>query len=129
MTDCCATTFTNNSVETVLNMNAKEGKTPMVKQIAIYGTYEAKVPVFQRYWKRRIDGILQRYWKKTARTKKVELKGRYEFHGKGKHLYTAIKIAQRLVPKGFIKVSAEKFLKNPYKYGYDGEWIEKEIES
>jgi len=107
----------------------KKGKLAMAKQIAIYGTYEAILPVFQRYWKRRKDDILQRYWKKITRKKKVVMSGRYEFYGKGKHLYTAIKVAQRVVPKRFITVSAEKFLKKPYDYGYEGNWIEKEIES
>lgn len=115
----------------------------MSKKIAVYGSYEVKVPVFQRYWKTtrqrywktRIDGVKQRYWKKfkrrywkkTTRMKKVELTGRYEFSGKGKELFKAVKIAQRLMPKGFIDVSAEKFLKKPYKYGDEGEWIEREI--
>jgi hypothetical protein len=29
----------------------------MMKKIAVYGSYEAKVPVRQRYWKLRKDGI------------------------------------------------------------------------
>lgn len=33
----------------------------MVKKIAVYGSYKAKVPVWQRYWKLRKDGIRQRY--------------------------------------------------------------------
>lgn len=101
----------------------------MSKKIAIYGTSEAKVPVRQRYWKRRADGIRQRYWKKTTRTKKVEESVRYEFTGKGKDLYKAIVKAHKIVPKGFIDVSAKEFLKKPEKYGYEGEWIEKEVES
>ena len=45
----------------------------MVKKIAVYGAYEIRVPVKQRYWIRRKDGVKQRYWKvkrgcfKTAR--------------------------------------------------------------
>jgi hypothetical protein len=35
----------------------------MVKKIAIYGRYKTKVPVKQRYWIKRKDGITQRYWK------------------------------------------------------------------
>ena len=101
----------------------------MSKKIAVYGTYEARVPVFQRYWKRRIDGVKQRYWKKTTRTKKEVGTGRYEFHGKGKRLFKAVKIAHRLVPKGYIDVSANEFLRRPYDYGYEGEWIDKEIKS
>jgi hypothetical protein len=101
----------------------------MVKKIAVYGSYEAKVPSKQRYWKRRRDGIRQRYWKKTAGIKTVEKKGRYEFSGKGKDLYKAVVKTDRIVPKGFINISVEKFLKNPEKYGFEGEWIEREIES
>ncbi|MCW3976827.1 MAG: hypothetical protein NWE77_02720 [Candidatus Bathyarchaeota archaeon] len=101
----------------------------MSKRIAVYGSYEARVPVSQRYWKRRTDGIKQRYWKKTTRTKKVEMSGRYEFHGKGKDLYRAVVTAHRLVPKGFVDVSAEEFLKDPYYYGFEGEWVEKEVRS
>ena len=41
----------------------------------------------------------------------------------------AVVKAHHRPPKGYVDVSAEKFLKNPYNYGYDGEWIEKEIES
>jgi hypothetical protein len=53
----------------------------MPKKIAVYGTFEAKVPVRQRYWKRRRDDVKQRYWKKTTQMKKVAMSGRYEFHG------------------------------------------------
>jgi len=101
----------------------------MVKKISVYGTYEAKVPVRQRYWKRRIDGIKQRYWKKTSRMKKVTKSGRYEFHGKGKDLRKAVMKAHRIVPKRFVDVRADKFLKNPEKYGQEGSWIDREIES
>jgi hypothetical protein len=101
----------------------------MVKKIAVYGSYEAKVPVKQRYWKTRKDGVKQRYWKKTKRTKKVVMKGRYEFSGSGKNLEKAVIKTNKIVPKGFIDVSAEKFLAHPERYGYEGEWIEREIES
>ena len=103
----------------------------MAKKIAIYGRVEAKVPVFQRYWKRRIDDIKQRYWKKPkGRFKKVKMKDvRYEFYGSGKELYKAIKKALKIVPKGFITAAAEKFLKNPFRYGYEGVWVEREIET
>ena len=57
----------------------------MVKKIAVYGAYETKEPVRQRYWKRRKDGIKQRYWKKTTRMKKVVKKGRFEFHARAQH--------------------------------------------
>jgi hypothetical protein len=101
----------------------------LVKKIAVYGTVEAKVPVRQRFWKRRRDGVKQRYWKKTRSTKKTAMSARYEFHGKGKDLYEAVRKAHELVPKGFVNVSAEKFLKNPERYGSEGSWIDKEIES
>lgn len=99
----------------------------MVKKIAVYGSYKAKTPVKQRYWIKRKDGIRQRYWKKTMLRKTVEMKGRYEFHGKGKDLYKAIVKAHEIVPKGFVDVSAEEFLKNPEKYGFEGSWIAKDI--
>ena len=82
----------------------------MTKKIAVYGTFLAKVQVRQRYWKRRIDGVKQRYWKKTTRMKRVVMRGRYEFHGKGRHLYRAVVKAHQLMPKGFIDVSAKEFL-------------------
>lgn len=101
----------------------------MVKKIAVYGSYEARVPSKQRYWIKRRDGIRQRYWKLTGRKKTVEMKGRYEFYGKGKDLYKAVVKAHQLMPKGFVDVSAEEFLRQPEKYGFEGEWTEKEIES
>ena len=101
----------------------------MTKKIAIYGSYEAHVPVRQRYWKKRIDGIVQRYWKKTTRTKKELVKGRYEFSGNGKDLYKALVKAQEIVPKGYIDVSAQMFLSNPTKYGYEGVWVDREVTS
>ena len=102
----------------------------MSKKIAVYGSYEAKVPVKQRYWKRRVDGIMQRYWKtKHGSFKTVEGKGRYEFHGQGRELYRAVVQAHRTVPKGYVDVSAEQFLKEPEKYGVEGRWIDRDIES
>jgi hypothetical protein len=101
----------------------------LVKKIAVYGTVEAEVPVRQRFWKRRRDGVKQRYWKRTERTKKTQMSARYEFHGKGKELYKAVRKAHDFVPKGFVDVSAEKFLKNPEKYGSEGSWIDREIKS
>jgi hypothetical protein len=101
----------------------------MSKKIAVYGSYEAKVPVKQRFWKRRRDGFKQRYWKKTKSTRKAIMSGRYEFHGSGKDLYKAVIKAQHFVPKGFVSVSAEKFLEHPERYGFEGSWIDREIES
>ena len=101
----------------------------MVKKISVYGSYRVKVPVRQRYWKKRSDGVKQRYWVTTKNTKTVTKQGRYEFTGKGKDLYRAIKIAKRRVPKNFVDVSAEEFLKNPELYSDLGQWIESEVES
>ena len=101
----------------------------MSKKIAVYGTYEVKVPVKQRFWKKRKDGVRQRYWRNTKRTKKATKTGRYEFQCKGKDLYQAVAEAHRIMPKGFVDVSAEKFLAHPEVYGTEGEWVEKEIES
>ena len=101
----------------------------MTKKIAVYGTYEAKVPVKQRYWIKRKDGVKQRYWKKTKRMKKAEFKGRYEFTGKGKDLYKAVAKAHKIMPRGYIDVPAEKFLEKPEEYGIEGEWIDRELES
>lgn len=102
----------------------------MAKKIAVYGSYEAKVPVWQRYWKHRRDCIRQRYWKKPrGRFKKVVQSGRYEFHGKGKDLYKAVVLAHKFVPKDFVTVPAEEFVRHPERYGFEGEWIEREVES
>jgi len=101
----------------------------MVKKIAVYESYEACAPVRQRYWKRRRDGIKQRYWKKTRWLKKVVMSGRYEFHGSGKDLYRTVIKAYRIMPKGFVDVSAEKFLAHSERYGFGGRWIEREAES
>ena len=99
----------------------------MVKKIAVYGTYRARIPVRQQVWRKRKDGRYQRYWIFTDQTKTVERKGRYEFHGKGKDLYKAVVKAHEIMPKGFVDVSAEEFLRNPEKYGFEGSWIEKDI--
>ena len=102
----------------------------MTKKIAMYGSYVAKKPVFQRYWKRRVDGVKQRYWIKTRRYKKVVISsGRYEFHGKGKDLYKAIIQALSVMPNGYVDVSAREFLDEPEKYGTRGFWIDKEVVS
>ena len=101
----------------------------MVKRIAVYGSFEAEVSVRQRYWKKRKDGVRQRYWRKTTKTKLAEAKGRFEFSGKGKDLYKAVIAAHDFVPKGYVKVDAEKFLENPEDYSSEGVWIKKEIES
>ena len=101
----------------------------MTKKIAIYGNFIAKVPVRQRYWIKRKDGIKQRYWKTTKRMKKAVLSGRYEFYGTGRDLYKAMVLAHRYMPKGFVDVSVEMFLSNPMKYGFEGKWLDREVVS
>jgi hypothetical protein len=101
----------------------------LTKKIAIYGSYEAQVPVRQRFWKKRSDGVRQRYWKKTRRTKKEHIKGRYEFNGTGKELSQAVYESNSIVPKGYIDVSARKFLENPLNYGFEGIWLDREVSS
>ncbi len=101
----------------------------MSKKIAVYGSYKAKVPYKQRFWKKRKDGIKQRYWRTTKRTREETMTGRYEFNGNGRDLYRAVVKALDYVPRGFIDISAEEFLKHPEKYGYEGEWIDREVES
>jgi hypothetical protein len=100
-----------------------------MKRIAVYGSFEAQVPVKQRYWKTRKDGVRQRYWKKTKKTKMAEAKGRFEFSGKGNDLYNAVIVAHHVVPKGYVKVDATKFLEKPEDYSSEGAWLEKEIKS
>lgn len=102
----------------------------MVKKIAIYGAYETWVPVKQRYWKRRKDGVKQQYWKKPKRLKRVvSTSGRFEFHGKGRDLYQAVVRATRYIPKGFVDVSAIDFVEHPEEYGVEGEWVDWKVDS
>jgi hypothetical protein len=57
---------------------------------------------------------------------------RFEFTGKGRDLYRAVRLAQSIVPsnkKRFVSVSAREFLSRPYCYGVRGVWVDKEIES
>jgi len=61
---------------------------------------------------------------KTMKMKTVEMSGRYEFSGKGKDLYKAVVKAHQLMPKGFVTVSADEFVKKPDRFGFEGEWIE-----
>ena len=116
----------------------KERLSSLTKKIAIYGPYVASVPVRQRYVKwvyHRKGGkagqkwYKRRIWKKTSSTKKELLKGRYEFHGKGNEIYKAIVTSDNIVPKGFIDISAKKFLSNPMKYGYEGFWLDRQVTS
>ncbi len=61
--------------------------------------------------------------------KKVVKKGRYEFHGRGKDLYRAVREAQHTMPRDYIDISAEEFLEHPEEYGVEGEWIESTVAS
>ena len=57
---------------------------------------------------------------------------RFEFSGSGRDLYRAIRAAHRVVPSNrqrFVTVSAREFLRAPYRYGVEGVWVDKEIES
>jgi len=57
---------------------------------------------------------------------------RYEFHGNGRDIFRAVRLALRIVPKDenrYVTVSAREFLMHPYRYGKEGYWIDKEIES
>jgi hypothetical protein len=101
----------------------------VVKKLAVYGSYETKVPVRQRYWKRRKDGVKQRYWKTTTRRKTVTMKGRYEFYGTGRDLRKAVGKAYHQPPKGYIDVPAENFLLDPERYSSEGSWVDRDVES
>lgn len=98
----------------------------MVKKIAMYGTYEVKEPVKQRYWKLRKDGVRQRYWKKIKQARKVLREERYEFHGTNKDLYKAYEGSENS-PKGFVDISAEEFLRYTERYSLEDEWINREV--
>lgn len=54
---------------------------------------------------------------------------RFEFYGNGKDLAKAIGLTlSGIVPRfenPFVECSARAFLKNPYKYGEDGEWVDR----
>jgi len=54
---------------------------------------------------------------------------RFEFYGNGKDLAKAVRLAYSgIVPRcehPFVECSARAFLKNPYRYGEDGEWVDR----
>jgi hypothetical protein len=55
---------------------------------------------------------------------------RYDFNGSGRDLYRAIVLAHEIVPKRrFVRAPASEFLANPYRYGEEGYWIDREVES
>lgn len=104
----------------------------MVARIAVYGLYRVRVmaPVRQRFWHRRKDGIRQRYWHKVMKPKWEVRKGRYEFSGRGKELYRAVKIAKHRPPRGYQNTSAREFIENPELFSEEGGvWIQSEVES
>jgi hypothetical protein len=72
----------------------------------------------------------QRY-RKLARKAGMPLSysARYEFYGNGKDLAKAVRLAlSGIVPrweKPHVECSARAFLNNPYRYGEDGEWVDR----
>jgi hypothetical protein len=72
----------------------------------------------------------QRY-RKLARKAGAPLSysARYEFYGNGKDLAKAVRLAlSGIVPRcerPFVECSARAFLNNPYRYGEDGEWVDR----
>ncbi len=54
---------------------------------------------------------------------------RFEFYGIGKDLAKAVRLAlSGIVPRSerpFVECSARAFLRDPYRYGEDGEWIDR----
>lgn len=97
----------------------------------MYGAYETEkiVRMKQRVWILRMDGIMQRYWKWTYVRIVTEQRGRYEFYGRGRDLYEAIRIATKHPPNGYVDVEALDFIENPHEYCVSGKWIWYEIES
>jgi hypothetical protein len=73
---------------------------------------------------------MQRYWIKTKRYKNLVVSaGRYEFHGTGRDLGKAVRLAMKVMPNGYVDVSARKFADNPEKYGTKGFWMEARVVS
>jgi hypothetical protein len=123
-----------------------------MSEVHVYGEFQTKERVRQRYYKkirkrvlkRRKDGVKQhywinvrqRFWKVTKRTKKVVREGRFNFSGKGRDLWEAVRAAKHHVPKGkrgakrvYIDAPAKEFLENPDKFSEEGDWIWWKIES
>jgi hypothetical protein len=118
----------------------ERGEIKLVKSVAVYGTFEKKVRVRQRYWKwvyhRTGSKAGQKWYKRRVwkypkgRYKTVKVRGRYEFYGSGKELYQAIRKAIYYVPKRkTVSVNAEDFVRYPLEYGDYGTWIEYDVES
>jgi hypothetical protein len=103
----------------------------LVKRLSVYGDYETTKWVItkQRTLIQRRDGIWQRYWYKTKVKVTVEESRRYEFYGKGKDLYEAVRLAHPYMPRGYVEVDARDFIEDPEEYGVPGEWVWREVES
>ena len=103
----------------------------MGNSVAMYGKYatekwvRAKQPVYIR----RRDGVIQRYWMWKEVKIITEESGRYEFYGRGRDLYEAIRIAHHYPPNKFVEVDAREFIRNPRKFSVDGVWVSYDIES
>ena len=97
----------------------------------MYGAYQVERVIRrkQAVWILRRDGIVQRYHKWTLIRIVAEERGRYEFYGRGRDLYHAIRIALNHPPNGYVDVEASDFIENPQEYCVSGEWIWYEIES
>ena len=58
---------------------------------------------------------------------------RFEFYGRGRDLFKAVRLAyEGIVPRkewAFVECSARSFLSNPYNYGERGVWSDKGVES
>jgi hypothetical protein len=76
---------------------------PLVKKVAVYGTCVTRQGVDRR---------------------------RYEFTGSGKDLQRAVILALRVVPRSrFVNAPARLFLMNPSRFGREGYWIDREVDS
>ena len=97
----------------------------------MYGAYQTEEVERrkQAVWILRRDGIVQRYWKWTDVQIGRQFRGRYEFYGRGRDLYEAVRIATKHPPNKYVDVEAVDFIDNPYDYCVDGEWIWYKIES
>jgi hypothetical protein len=103
----------------------------LARSVAMYGVYETErwvrrkqsVPI------RRRDGIVQRYWTWKETKIVIQERGRYEFYGRGRDLYEAIRIATRRPPNKYVDVDARVFIRNPKKYSVNGVWVHYDINS
>ena len=114
----------------------------MPKEVAIYGPFAIieQVTFKQRFWKwiyhrtgpkAGEKWYKKRVWRTVTRRKEVRGKGRFELSGSGRDIMRAIvKIrSEGLVPRGYVRVSAKEFLRNPEKYSTEGRWIDIGVDS